>query len=74
VTGPRSLPGDVILAQVQTTVVDLFHVAGLDLDVFAARVPPGEGSGRSTGLAGAEAENSAGNPVAAETYTRRLLS
>lgn len=43
-TVPRSsLPGDVILAQAQATVVDLFQVAGLDLDESLARVPPRRG-------------------------------
>jgi uncharacterized membrane protein YgaE (UPF0421/DUF939 family) len=43
-TVPRSsLPGDVILAQVQSTVVDLLQVAGLDLDESLARVPPRRG-------------------------------
>ena len=41
-TVPRSsLSSDVILAQVQFTVVDLFQVAGLDLDESQARVPRG---------------------------------
>jgi hypothetical protein len=34
----------VILAQVQSTVVDLLQVAGLDLDESLARVPPRRGS------------------------------
>jgi hypothetical protein len=38
---PRSsLSGDVILAQVQSTVVDLYQVTGLDLNQSLARMPP----------------------------------
>ena len=44
VTVPRSsLPSDVILGQLRTTVVDLFQVAGLDLDEARARMPPPQG-------------------------------
>ena len=40
-TVPRSsLSGDVILAQVQSTVVDLYQVTGLDLNQSLARMPP----------------------------------
>jgi uncharacterized membrane protein YgaE (UPF0421/DUF939 family) len=43
-TVPRSsLSGDVILGQVRSTVVDLFQVAGLDLDESLARMPPPRG-------------------------------
>lgn len=41
---PRSsLSGDAILAQVRSTVVDLFQVAGLDLDESLARIPAPRG-------------------------------
>jgi hypothetical protein len=44
-TVPRSsLSGDVILAQVQSTVVDLYQVTGLDIHESRARVPPRRGS------------------------------
>ena len=43
-TVPRSsLPSDVILGQLRSTVVDLFQVAGLDLDEARARMPPPQG-------------------------------
>lgn len=38
-----SLPSDVILGQVRVMVVDLFQVAGLDLDESRARMPPPRG-------------------------------
>jgi hypothetical protein len=47
-TVPRSsLPADVILGQVRSTVVDLFQVAGLDLDSRLPGCRPREGSTRS---------------------------
>ena len=43
-TVPRSsLPSDVILGQLRTTTVDLFQVAGLNLDEARARMPPPQG-------------------------------
>ena len=43
-TVPRSsLPSDVILGQVRSTVVDLFQVAGLDIDESLARMPRPQG-------------------------------
>ena len=43
-TVPRSsLPSDVILGQLRSTVVDLFQVAGLDIDESRARMPPPRG-------------------------------
>ena len=43
-TVPRSsLPSDVILGQLRTTMVDLFQVAGLDVDESRARMPPPRG-------------------------------
>ncbi len=47
-TVPRSsLPADVIFGQFRSTVVDLFQVAGLDLDSRWPRCRPREGSTRS---------------------------